>query len=148
MQLFANVNLVLSHEGQIVHRERGHNRVVLAGEELVAKRVDPTESAAAPNYVALGSDNTPVASTDTGLGSEESGSRTLYTDVVTTASRVAFTFDITATAPWTVNEVGLFNDVAAGTMLARFLTQGFSMALNDELAIAWTLVFKGWNDIV
>lgn len=146
MQLFANINLTLRKDGKLVHRERGHNRVVDGGEVLAAERFDPGSSEPAVDWVALGSGDAPIVGSDTGLGAEHSGSRTQSTTTVVVLSTTSWDFTVVATGTWVVNEVGLFNDAVTGTLMARFLTQGFTMVSGNELQIIWSIRFKGWDE--
>ena len=52
-------------------------------------------------------------------------------------------FQVTATDTYTIQEMGIFNSVVAGTMISRFLTQALSVVNGVVIDITWSLTFSG-----
>ena len=100
-------------------------------------------------YLAVGTSSTAVATTQTALVGEitDSGlarasatvSRVTTTETNDTLQLVK-TFSVSGTK--TVEEVGIFNDATAGTMLARALTTTKSLVSGDTLAITYKVKFS------
>lgn len=143
IKLEGRYELELRRGGKVIHRESGKNLITSAGEALTALYHTQPSASAELRYMALGSDDTFPLKSDTTLNTEIAGTRTDNTANTTTANVVTFWFQHTAAGTFTVKEVGIFNDIAAGTMMSRFLTQTFEMNTGDILNVTWSLEFTG-----
>ena len=155
MKVSGHVELVLRDlSGKVKLRRQGSNIITRLGLWLFGSNANPNTSDAEMEYAALGSGTGAPVDTDTALGTEIAGSRTVATGTSQRSQAltqllgtmtVTWTFVITNPGPgtWNVNEVGLFNAATGPTMAARFLTQGFVMAAADVLTIEWTVEYAG-----
>jgi hypothetical protein len=120
------------------------NLVVDGGLALIAGLV--TGTGTAPTYIAVGTDSTAVAGTQTTLEAEiidsglerAEGTITLVTENVNNDT-IQIQYVWTATGDKTVEEVGIFNDPSAGTMLSRALTTSKEILSGDSLAGTYKL---------
>jgi len=101
-----------------------------------------------PTYIAVGTDATAVAGSQTTLVAEITDTgleRAVGTvsQVTTTATndtfQIAKTF--TATGAKTIEEVGIFNAASAGTMLSRALTTSKAISNGENIVVTYKLVF-------
>lgn len=99
-------------------------------------------------YIAVGTSNTAVAATQTTLGGETTTSG--LGRAAGTVSRVTTTVTndtLQVTKTWTasgtvvVEEVGVFNDASAGTMLARALTSTKTVLNTETLTATYKVKF-------
>lgn len=100
-------------------------------------------------YIAVGTSNTTPAATDTALGAEITGSGLARATATVTKTTTTITNDTlqfyhewTATATATVEEVGVFNDATAGTMLGRALTGTKTVDDGEKLQGTYKIVFS------
>ena len=94
-----------------------------------------------PKFIAWGTGTTTATAANTALESETAtirctGTVTIIT-TTTTSDTLQVTGTMTATAAYTISEVGLFDTNAAGLMFARITFTG--IALNASDSIAWTI---------
>ncbi len=124
-----------------------HNGITTAGKALIASLAgDP---AAVPfTYIALGSGTTAFLSSQTALVTEITtsglGRASATVSRVTTTSTndtLQLTQTFTASGSQTVQEIGIFNGPAAGTMLGRALTGAKGMVSGDTLATTYQVIF-------
>ena len=101
-----------------------------------------------PTYIALGTDSTAVAGSQTALVAEivDSGlERTTGTVSQETTTATDDTFQITktftATGAKTIEEVGILNAASGGTMLSRALTTSKAITSGELIAVTYQLVF-------
>ena len=99
-------------------------------------------------YLAVGTSNTAPAASQTALGGEitDSGlARAAATVSRVTTTQTNDTLQLvkawTATGSKTVEEVGIFNDASAGTMLGRALTSTKSLVNGEILTITYKVKF-------
>ena len=100
-------------------------------------------------YLAVGTSNTAVATSQTALGGEitDSGlarhaatvSRVTTTETNDTLQLV---YEWTASGTKTIEEVGIFNDATTGTMLARALTSSKTMTSAEKIQITYKVKFS------
>ena len=139
-QVSCNVKLSLrTNTGKILYEVEGHNLIVTTGKNLIAGLV-AGEVIVAPSHMAIGNDNTAPVVGDTALGGE------LGRVLIGSISRAANVVTLNDSFPGgigtgTVEEIGLFNDVDVGIMIARFLTGTFTKGAADILDFTWTLTF-------
>lgn len=98
---------------------------------------------AAFNYIAIGTGTTAAAVSDTTLETEAyRGLATvsyITTDVADDTVKLVAT--LTLTVAGTITEAGVFNDAAAGTMLARQTFSGLALEAGDQVQVIWTFDF-------
>lgn len=128
-------------DGKVLFEHEGENIVTIAGKILITQFVEVSPGPTRPSHMALGDDATPAADTQTTLENETG--REVLLGTVRVNNEISYGLLHTAGGPELVNECGIFNDPAAGTMLCRFLTQTVNLAIGDTLLIAWTLNFGG-----
>ena len=119
-------------------RARGRNTVVTVGLEWVILRL-ATAPPAVISHMAFGDSGAAVLMTQTALQGTEPFARKAVTTAIAGA---AITYSVSFThagATATIREVGLFNALTLGTMLARFLPQEFTIFAGDLVEVAWTL---------
>lgn len=127
--------------GREVQRQKGKNLVVTAGKNLVANIMLPA-GATKPSHMALGTGATVVAESNTALVAEVL--RAAFSPAPTVnGNELTYAATITNPGPSTpaVNEAGIFNAGAAGTMLSRWLTQQFTMGVSESVTVTWILTF-------
>lgn len=129
------------------------NTITTAGYAGVAARFIDDATAAAFDYIAVGTGSTAALDSDTtltvdGVGGNEitdsglaraqdaSPSRSTTTETNDT-SEVNYTF--TASASKTVTEYGLFNAASGGIMYCRTTATGIPLVNNDQLAVTWKI---------
>lgn len=140
MRITGHVWLEHKRDGKLLGKYDGSNLVVNDGRELVALIVSAA-GGTKPGWFALGSGSDAILPADSTLDTEIAGSRTAFTTDAASLFQLTYEATITASGSWNIREVGLFNAVAAGVMLARFLTPSFQMVSADTLDITWVLTF-------
>lgn len=131
-----------------VERWSEDNLIVSAGKAQLALLAG--DASATPfTYIAVGSSTTAPAVGQTALASEIAASG--LTRAAATVSRTTTTVTndtltlsktFTATGSVTVEEVGVFNDASAGTMLGRALTTTKSLVNTETLTVTYNVVFS------
>lgn len=122
------------------------NTLTNAGFAEVAGLITADVSGTGWDYVALGTDNTAPAATDTTLGTEivaSGGERRGGADVTGTRQTTAVANDtmqlvttFTFTGALSIEEVGIFNGTPAGTMLSRQLLS-FGANNGDSMQVTY-----------
>jgi len=120
-------------------REQGiNNLVVTAGLNFIAARLVTAGLPTAMSHMAVGTDDTAAAVGQTALVTELGrvalGSSTPSTNTV----QYQATFPA-GTATGALVEAGIFNDVAAGTMLCRTVFPVVNKGVSDSIIITWTI---------
>jgi hypothetical protein len=93
------------------------------------------------NYVAIGTDGTAPAATQTALGAEVMRVQGTYSkDANTGECSMDATFNITAT--YSLNECGLFNASAGGTMYCRDTYTTKNVVSGDTVKVYYTAKFQ------
>ncbi len=137
-----HITLVARHkDGEVFARRETGNIVTdgglaaLSGSVIGAQTVDY-------DYLAVGTDATAPAASDTALGSElstagmaraQDGSPAQSNDGGTTDDTALLSYIWTATDVATVNEIGVFNSSSAGTMAAHGTVTQVSLTTDDTL---------------
>ena len=126
--------------GQVKDSRDINNLVVTSGLGYIASRMkDTTEGAM--SYMAIGSGTTAAAAGDTALGTELD--RNALTSTTVTGNQIEYVASWAAgDGTGAVTEAGIFNDVTAGTMLARTVFDVVNKAANDTLSITWTITLS------
>lgn len=130
-----------------------HNKMTNASLAVLAGLVGNTGSQTAFGYLALGSSSTAVSASHTALQSEYSTvglSRHASVQSRTTTTQTNDTLNFVYSPGWTasgaggtVEEIGIFNDPTAGTMLARALTGTTAISSGQVFAATYTFQIVG-----
>ena len=133
--------------GNIKEKTIVENAVMNAGFAQLALLAG--DASAVPfTFLAVGTSSTAVAATQTALGGEITDSGLART--AATVSRVQTTvandtlqlfYSFSVTGSKTVEEVGVFNDAATGTMLSRALTSSKSLINGEVFEVTYKIKF-------
>lgn len=134
--------LVARHaDGEVFATRELINTITDAGEDEVAKLVVGV-TAAAFDYIALGTDSTAAADSQTELVAEitTNGGERAQDGTTTTSGNVA-TVDVTFnfTGSLGIKEVGLLNAASDGDMLARQVFDIINVGNGDSLTATWNI---------
>lgn len=130
--------------GKLIYRCTKNNLITSAGEILACSRFNYGSAAAAPQWIAFGTNNTPASKENVALGAEIAGSRTIAASQLQLANLLQLTFNVAPAGPWTgVSEVGVLNAAAAGDLVSRSTIQPFNAVLGDTLLATWQITFFG-----
>ena len=128
-------------EGKLKDVREFNNLVMDAGEDELAQLL--VGVAANPfTYIAIGTDSTAAADTQTALGGEittNGGARTQDASPSTSGnvSTVNTTFNFTGSLA--IQEAGLFNDPTAGDMFARQTFAVINVGNGDSMTVTWNI---------
>ena len=128
-----------------VYRYADHNLITDAGKDFISTQLgSTTASSAGANFVALSSDGTAPAATDTSLAGEITGSGLDRAQGTYSHTPGTNTFTIVKgfNATGTVNDIqkaGLFTAASGGTMLAENTFGSVNLISGDQLTITWTV---------
>lgn len=133
--------------GNIRDKWKVDNLVVDAG--LAQLALLTGDASATPfTYIAVGTSSTAVAANQTTLvaetttnGLERAAGTVSRTTTTVTNDTYRITKTWTATGSVTVEEVGVFNDASAGTMLSRALTTTKAVSSGETLTGTYSLIF-------
>jgi len=116
------------------------NMIVATGLTHLATRACSGDSVTKMNYIAIGSDNTPVTSGDTALGNETA--RSSCDSNLASGSNWTLSANFAAgVGTGNVYEAAILNAAAAGDMLSRLVFGLFEKEAGDSLQINWTIGF-------
>lgn len=147
-KLVGRVYLKVWRDGQlIIDRYEGENIITNTGKAQVALLMG--DASATPfTYLALGSNSTAAAATDTTLNTEITNhglaraaatvSRITTTTTNDTLS-LAYTWTVTTPGGDTIKEIGIFNASSSGTMLGRKVVSDTLTATNDVVQYTYTV---------
>lgn len=129
---------VKDKDGQVKEQRHEKNLIVSSGLNFICSRMKDTTDGAM-SHMALGSGTTAAAAGDTDLGSllgarEELDSTTVTDNTITYVS----SFEA-GDGTGAVTEAGIFNAVAAGTMLCRVVFPVINKAADDTMSVTWTI---------
>lgn len=138
---------VRSKDGKLKDEIWINNIITNAGKALIASLAG--DAAAVPfTYLAVGTSTTAVAATDTTLTAESTTlgmgrAAATISRVTTTATNdtLQAVHTWTASGSITIEEVGLFNDPTAGTMLGHALTTSKILVTSDTLTVTYQVKF-------
>ncbi len=135
---------IFDKEGNLRDSWKSENLVVNGGLAFITGLLGGTGTV--PTYIALGTDDTAVAGSQTALVAEitDSGlARATGTVSQETTTVTDDTFQITktftATGSKTIEEVGIFNAASAGTMLSRALTTTKAIDTDENIVVTYKL---------
>lgn len=113
------------------------NMVVDTGKELIAALI--AGSTNKPNYIGLGTDNTPTGSDHTVL-SAEVGARFAFNTATSTDNIATFTASLNpGVGTGSYSEAGIFDTLTGGIMLARTTFNIITKTSVDKLVITWNI---------
>lgn len=131
-------------EGELLDERSGKNVITTNGLEALTTFLGAAVATATTNtfkYIAIGSDSTSEAASNTALGTELAR----HTGVVSYLSgaiyQVTATF-ATGIGTGDVVEYGLFNSNTAGTMLSRDTESSIAKGANDTLTVVHQITFS------
>jgi hypothetical protein len=140
----------LNADGELINEINVKNLVVATGLNHIAARMSDTQIsgggvAGQMSYMGLGSSNTAPDSGDTALLSQLGSRNALATaggSVTSNTITYVATF-LAGDATGEVQEAGIFNDSAAGTMLCRTTFSPINKGASDSLAVTWVITISG-----
>lgn len=129
--------LVRNPDGSLSLAKEGENLVVVDGFELAAALI-ADESVTAPSHMAAGDGTAEPEEGQSDLEGTEQARTTITTSrtdhiITYTANFSSLSSDVD------VSEFGIFNDASAGTMLARFITEQFTLIAGQSMDITWEI---------
>ena len=139
------VTVSVFRQGNEIYHYEDHNLITNAGKDFISAQIGSTTTGSnGANYIALSSDSTAPAATDTTLTGEISGSgldraQGTYSH---TAGTNTFTVQEVFTASGTVSAIqktGLFTASSVGTMMAENTFSSVNLISGDQLTVTWTI---------
>ncbi len=136
---------VIDKDGNVKAHYTDHNLVVDSGIALILDTL-VNNKAHRPTHMALGTNNTAAANTDTSLKAE-AYRKAITSSTITGNSAKYAAFIAFADYAGTISELGLFADASdtasSGTLFSRFIpTTAITKTLADALVISWTITFS------
>jgi hypothetical protein len=134
-----------ANTGEIIDGGVVNNVVVTAGRRWVLQQLQSTDHATAQNlsHIAVGTSTTAPATSDTGLGSENTRvAINSFTTSNLTSNPPSFRAEVsfnTNQANTTLGEFGVFNSSSGGTMLSRITFSTVNKSTSNTFAISYTL---------
>lgn len=135
---------VYGPDGELKDSRAGNNVVCTNGKEWLASFMSSAAAAAATNtarYLAVGTDSTAEAASNTALGTEVARHTGTVSYVSGQIYQVTATF-ATGVAAGAIVEYGLFDSNSAGTMLSRDTEGVMTVGASDTLTIIYQLTFS------
>jgi hypothetical protein len=115
------------------------NLVVSAGKTFIASRMVGA-TAAVMSTMAVGTDSTAPAITQTALIAPVAGGRVAFDSAGSSGAVATYTATFgPGTGTGALQEAGIFNDPTAGTMLARVTYPVVNKGATDIMSITWTV---------
>ncbi len=140
------VTVSVVRDGNEIYHNEEHNLITNAGMDFIAVQLGETSGLGTngANYIALSTDATAPAATDTTLTGEAStnGLARAQGAYAHTAGTDNWTISktFTATGSFTaVQKAGLFTANSGGTMMAENTFASVNLANGDQLTITWTI---------
>ena len=135
------VNIVVSDSnGKVKQEVTVPNLVVTTGLNFIASRMEGTDDDIM-SHMAIGTDNTAAAVSDTALLDEEA--RVSIDSGEATGNNMVYTATYPAgTATAALTEAGIFNDASAGTMLCRTVFAVINKGTADSMTVTWTITIS------
>lgn len=125
--------------GRLLHRERGHNLVTVAGRNQIRDLLYAAGAGTPITHFAIGTGSTAVAAADTALVAEVQREEVSQFTAASQLLTIAYFLPSTDLNGQTLREAGLFNASAAGTMHARYV---FATAISKTSSIAVTFTWE------
>jgi hypothetical protein len=113
------------------------NLVVAVGKQVIAARL-VGNTIAIPSHMALGTDNTAAATSQTALGGELG--RVVFDSTARTANVLTYVATFPAgTATGALTEAAILNAASTGNMLCRTTFSTVNKAVGDTIVITWNV---------
>tara|TARA_B110000858_G_scaffold119176_1_gene136094 strand:+ start:6335 stop:6760 length:426 start_codon:yes stop_codon:yes gene_type:complete len=113
------------------------NLVVTTGKAFVASRMKDTTDGAM-SHMAVGTDSTAAAGSDSALGTESG--RVTLTSTVVSDNEITYVATFPAgTATATLVEAGILNASSGGSLLCRTVFAAINKASSDAMTITWAI---------
>lgn len=137
------VSLTLRDEFGNIKEQIEENMVVNLGKAFIASRMKDA-TATVMSHLAVGTNNTAAAGTNTALGAEVarvalSGTTIVTTTVSNDSIQYQATFNA-GTGTGALTEAGILDNGTGGTMLARVVFSVINKGALDTLSITWKVV--------
>ena len=139
------VNLKLWRDGKLIDERNNHNLVMSVGRNYIANRIakntGDSGGVVIVSHMGIGTGSAgPTDDTKTALVTP-TGARQPLTSTTVTNNQVTYVGEfLPAVGSGDIVEAGIFNDVSAGTMVARTTFGVITKVLNsDKLTLTWTL---------
>ncbi len=140
-----HVVVSVMREGTEVYHYEDHNLITDSGKDFISAQIGSASAASnGANYVALSSDSTAPAATDTSLAGEITGngldraqgtySHTVGTDNYTVQRAFTATGAVS-----NIQKTGLFTASSGGTMVAENTFSSVDLISGDQLTVTWTI---------
>jgi hypothetical protein len=148
LKLRGEVRSYIVRDGKIINDTTIRNTITNASFAVISGLAGNTGSQTAFTYLAVGTDSTAAAATQTALLGEITD--TGLARAAATVSRVTTTqtndtlrlqYTWTASGSKTVQEAGIFNASSSGTMLGRALTGAKALTANDLFVVQYNVKF-------
>lgn len=137
-----NVTVTARHsDGEVFATREIHNLIMDAGEDEAAKLLCGV-AADAFTYIAIGSDDTAAADSQTALVSEIStngGTRAQDASPSVTANVATISHQFSISGTLAVKEAGLFNAASIGDMFARQVFAVINLTNGDTITVSWEI---------
>ena len=146
--------MLYDKSGQVKDERHLDNLIVGVGVEGIAYKIAPFAGSVASstpyNYIALGTGNTPVGSSQTALAAElPTGANYArvqeLNSIYSTSSGNKLILSVTfppGQGTGTLRESGIFDASSGGNMLARQTFADISKAAGDTLSVTWTITLS------
>jgi negative regulator of sigma E activity len=132
------LTLELIRDGKVIESQKVDNVVTDDGKALIALLV--TGAGTTFSHMAIGTDATTAAATDSGLGAE--AGRVTLTSSSAANNVITYIGDFPAgTGTGTISEAGIFNAASVGTMLNRATFSPITKTAADALKITWQVTY-------
>lgn len=131
-------------DGELKQEIQGKNVVCTNGKEFLASFLHSAALAAATNtckYIAIGSDSTAEAASNTALGTELSRHTGTVSYVSNQIFQVKATF-ATGSGTGSIYEYGLLSSSTAGTLISRDTEALITKGANDTLTVTYQLTIS------
>jgi hypothetical protein len=123
-------------DNEIKDQRAGDNVITESGTSFVAQFLVSAAAAASTftmNYIAIGTDSTAEASSNTALGTELDRATATISFVSGSIYRMTATFACGSTSAGAIAEYGVFDSTTGGTMLSRDVESVINKGVNDDL---------------
>ena len=119
----------------------GKNLVVTSGLDLLAKLSGGVGTLL--SHMAIGNSNSASQLAMTALQGTEL-ERVALTSTVVSNNTITYSanFGASISITVTIREIGIFNNIAGGEMLCRFICSGFDLSAGENVAVTWAMTFS------
>lgn len=135
---------VYGPDGKLKDRRVGHNVITEVGKEFIASLLYSAAGAASTftaRYVAIGTDSTAEAASNTALGTEASRHTGTVSYISGGIFRVTATF-ATGSGTGAIVEYGLLSSNTNGTLIGRHTSAAVNKGASDTLTVTYDVTFS------